>query len=92
VLVRAGLGRGVLVRGVLVRVGLVGALLERYVPKVPLLERTEVDRALRVRAWLGEALLERTLLERIKVGRALLRRVPVLGYVEARCLVLVRRP
>jgi hypothetical protein len=33
-----------------------------------------VDRALRVWAWLGEALLERT-----EVGRALLRRVAVLG-------------
>jgi hypothetical protein len=61
-------------------------LLKRYVLKVALLERTQVDRALRVRAWLGEALLERT-----EVGRALLRRVAVLGYAEAWCLVLVRR-
>jgi hypothetical protein len=38
-------------------------LLERYVLKVALLKRTEVDKALRVQAWLGEALLERTLLE-----------------------------
>jgi hypothetical protein len=68
---------------------LVGTLLERYVLEVALLERTEVDRALWVRAWLGEALLERTLLERTEVGRALLRRVPVLGYVEARCIVLI---
>jgi hypothetical protein len=66
-------------------------LLERYVLEVALLERTEVDRALRVRAWLGEALLERTLLERTEVGRALLHRVPVLGYAEARRLVLVER-
>jgi hypothetical protein len=53
VLVQAGLARDVLVRGVLVRVGLVramlvGALLEWYVLKVALLERTEVDRALLV--------------------------------------------
>jgi hypothetical protein len=64
-------------------------LLERYVLEVALLKRTEVDRALRVQAWLGEALLERTLLEealleRTEVGRALLRRVPVLVYAEAR--------
>jgi hypothetical protein len=70
---------------------LVGALLERYVLEVAMLKRTEVDRALWVRVWLGEALLERTLLERTDVGRALLRRVPVLGYAEAWCLVLVRR-
>jgi predicted GTPase len=75
---------------------LVGALLERYVLEVALLERTEVDRALRVRAWLGEAQLERSLLEealleRTEVGRALLRRVPVLVYAEAWCLVLVGR-
>jgi hypothetical protein len=70
---------------------LVGALLERYMIEVALLKRTEVDRALRVRAWLGEALLEEALLERTEVERALLRRVPVLGYAEARCLVLVRR-
>jgi hypothetical protein len=57
---------------------LVGPLLERYVLKVALLERTEVDRALRVRVWLEETLLERT-----EVGRALLRRVSVLGYAEA---------
>jgi hypothetical protein len=31
--------------------------------KVALLKRTEVDKALWVQAWLGEALLERTLLE-----------------------------
>jgi hypothetical protein len=62
---------------------LVAALLERYVLKVAMLERTEVDRALRVWVWLGEALLERTLLERTEVERALLRRVPVLGYAEA---------
>jgi hypothetical protein len=67
---------------------LVGALLERYVLKVALLERTEVDGALRVWAWLGEALLEKTLLkeallERTEVGRALLCRVPMLGYAEA---------
>jgi hypothetical protein len=43
---------------------LVGALLERYVLEVVLLERTEVDRALRVRTWLGETLLEEALLER----------------------------
>jgi hypothetical protein len=55
-----------------------------YVLEVALLERPEVDRALRVRAWLGEALLERT-----EVGRTLLHRVPVLGYAEARCLVLI---
>jgi hypothetical protein len=71
-------------------------LLKRYVLKVALLERTEVDRALRVWVWLGEALLERTLLEealleRTEVGRTLLRRVPVRGYAEARCLVLVGR-
>jgi hypothetical protein len=42
-----------------------------------LLERTEVDRALQVRVWLGEALLERT-----EVGRALLHRVPVLVYLN----------
>jgi hypothetical protein len=41
--------------------------------------------------WLGEALLEESLLERTEVGRALLCRVPVLGYAEARCLVLVGR-
>jgi hypothetical protein len=70
---------------------LVGALLERYVLKVALLERTEVDGALRVWTWLGEALLEEALLERTEAGRALLCRVPVLGYAEARCLVLVRR-
>jgi hypothetical protein len=65
---------------------LVGALLERYVLEVALLERTEVDRALQVQVWLGEALLDRT-----EVGRVVLRRVPVLGYAEARCLVLVGR-
>jgi hypothetical protein len=75
---------------------LVGALLERYVLKVALLERTEVDRALLVWDWPGKALLQRTLLEealleRTEVGRALLRRVAVLGYAEARCLVLVGR-
>jgi hypothetical protein len=74
---------------------LVGALLERYVLEVVLLEKTKVDRALRVWAWLGEALLERTLLEealleRTEVGRALLHRMPVLVYAEARCLILVR--
>jgi hypothetical protein len=42
--------RGVLVLGGLIRVVLVGALLERYVLEVALLERTEVDRALWVRA------------------------------------------
>jgi hypothetical protein len=48
---------------------LVGALLERYVLEVAWLERTEVDRALRVRAWLGETLLERTLLEEAQLER-----------------------
>jgi hypothetical protein len=41
---------------------LVGALLERYVLKVVLLKKTEVDRALLVWDWLGKALLQRTLL------------------------------
>jgi hypothetical protein len=40
---------------------------------------------------LERTLLEETLLERTEVGRALLRRVPVLVYAEARCLVLVGR-
>jgi hypothetical protein len=75
---------------------LVGALLERYVLEVALLERTEVDRALRVRVWLGKALLEgpcwkKPCWKRTEVERALLHRVPVLGYAEARCLVLVGR-
>jgi hypothetical protein len=34
-------------------------------------------------------MIEEALLERTEVGRALLRRVPVLGYAEARCLVLI---
>jgi hypothetical protein len=38
---------------------------------------------------LQRTLLEEALLERTEVGRALLRRVPMLGYAEARCLVLV---
>jgi hypothetical protein len=48
---------------------LVGTLLERYVLKVALLERTEVDRALRVRDWLQRTLLEEALLERTEVER-----------------------
>jgi hypothetical protein len=35
--------------------------------------------------------MEETLLERTEVGRALLRRVPMLVYAEARCLVLIGR-
>jgi hypothetical protein len=35
------------------------------------------------RSTTRKALLEEALLERTKVGRALLHRVPVLGYVEA---------
>jgi hypothetical protein len=42
--------QAVLVRAGLVRTVLVGALMERYMLEVILLERTEVDRALRVRA------------------------------------------
>jgi hypothetical protein len=64
--------------------------------KVALLERTEVDRALRVRAWLGEALLERTLLERTLSGvcarlqkRQLLVHRPVLHVSSPVVLVVV---
>jgi hypothetical protein len=35
--------------------------------------------------------LKEALLERIEVGKALLRRVPVLVYAEAQCLIVVGR-